>query len=239
MGSLPAASARSVKVALVFPPSADPTAPYLSLPTLAAWLRQHEVRVLPIDANLEAWEHVLREDVLRGLGDRVLARIADLEAKPRLSHQDALLHAALFGARAEAAYVPAAIAGALAVLRDRSGERFYDPAEYESAVATVEAAQRLVSAAHAPLAVDFVVMVANRACDVGILFSSDTDLVPALEAVLALRPQDPPACEVAAWVVPGVRPRSLSVRAVRVRRHLLTEVEYRSVADLTDYTRPS
>jgi len=48
------------------------------------------------------------------------------------------------------------------------------------------------------LAVDFVVMVANRACDVGILFSSDTDLVPALEAVLALRPQDPPACEVAA-----------------------------------------
>ncbi len=156
MGSLPAASARSVKVALVFPPSADPTAPYLSLPTLAAWLRQHEVRVLPIDANLEAWEHVLREDVLRGLGDRVLARIADLEAKPRLSHQDALLHAALFGARAEAAYVPAAIAGALAVLRDRSGERFYDPAEYESAVATVEAAQRLVSAAHAPLAVDFV-----------------------------------------------------------------------------------
>lgn len=89
------------------------------------------------------------------------------------------------------------------------------------------------------LAVDFVVMVANRACDVGILFSSDTDLVPALEAVLALRPQDPPACEVVAWAVPGVRPRSLSVRAARVRRHLLTEVEYRSVADLTDYTRSS
>jgi len=89
------------------------------------------------------------------------------------------------------------------------------------------------------LAVDFVVMVANRACDFGILFSSDTDLVPALEAVLASRPQDPPACEVAARVVPGVRARSLSVRAVRVGCHLLTEVEYRSVADLTDYTRSS
>ena len=44
------------------------------------------------------------------------------------------------------------------------------------------------------LAVDFVMMVARCGYDVGILFSSDTDLVPALEAVLALRPQDPPAC---------------------------------------------
>jgi len=87
------------------------------------------------------------------------------------------------------------------------------------------------------LAVDFVMTVARSECEEAILFSSDTDLVPALEAVLALRPQDPPACEVAAWAVPGARPRSLSVRAVRVRRHLLTEVEYRSVADLTDYAR--
>jgi uncharacterized LabA/DUF88 family protein len=87
------------------------------------------------------------------------------------------------------------------------------------------------------LAVDFVVMVANRACDVGILFSSDTDLVPALEAVLALRPQDPPACEVAAWAGPSGRPRSLSVPRVNLRRHLLSEADYRSVADLTDYTR--
>jgi uncharacterized LabA/DUF88 family protein len=84
------------------------------------------------------------------------------------------------------------------------------------------------------LAVDFVMTVARSECDVGILFSSDTDLTPALEAVIALRPGDPPACEVAAWAAPGGRPRSLAVRAARVRRHLLTEVDYRSVADLTD-----
>ena len=84
------------------------------------------------------------------------------------------------------------------------------------------------------LAVDFVMTVARSECDVGILFSSDTDLAPALEAVIALRPGDPPACEVAAWAAPGGRPRSLAVRAARVRRHLLTEVDYRSVADLTD-----
>ena len=38
------------------------------------------------------------------------------------------------------------------------------------------------------LAVDFVMMAARREFDVGVLFSSDTDLVPALEAVVALRP---------------------------------------------------
>jgi uncharacterized LabA/DUF88 family protein len=86
------------------------------------------------------------------------------------------------------------------------------------------------------LAVDFVMMVARGEFEVGILFSSDTDLVPALEAVLALRPQDSPACEVAAWAAPGVRPRSLSVRGASIRRHLLSEADFRTVADHTNYT---
>ena len=85
------------------------------------------------------------------------------------------------------------------------------------------------------LAVDFVMMVARSECDVGILFSSDTDLAPALEAVLALRPGDPPACEVAAWAAPSGRPQSLSVRGTRLRRHLLSEADFRAVADVTDY----
>jgi uncharacterized LabA/DUF88 family protein len=87
------------------------------------------------------------------------------------------------------------------------------------------------------LAVDFVLMAARGDYDVGVLFSTDTDLVPALEAVLALRPEGAPACEVAAWSAPGVRPRCLSVRGAHIRRHLLAEDEYRAVADLTDYTR--
>lgn len=87
------------------------------------------------------------------------------------------------------------------------------------------------------LAVDFVMMVARKECEVGILFSSDTDLVPALEAVIALRPGKAPACEVAAWAAPGARPRSLSVRGTRIVRHLLSEADYRLVADPIDYTR--
>jgi len=87
------------------------------------------------------------------------------------------------------------------------------------------------------LAVDFVMMIALRACDVGIMFSSDTDLVPALEAVIALRPGEPPPCELAAWVTPDARPRTLTVVGVRLRCHLLAEADFGSVADHTDYTR--
>jgi len=89
------------------------------------------------------------------------------------------------------------------------------------------------------LAVDFVMMVARNECDVAILFSSDTDLAPALEAVIALRPGSQPACEVAAWAAPGGRPRSLAVRGASIRRHLFSEADFRTVADLTDYTRSS
>ncbi|UQA55593.1 B12-binding domain-containing radical SAM protein [Polyangium aurulentum] len=145
-----------MKVALIYPPSCDPTAPYLSLPTLAAWLRKHGVEVTLVDANLEAWEHALTRERLEALGARIERRIASLEEKPSLSHTEQLAYSALWAARGDAAAVPGAIERALAVLRDRSGERFYDAPTYETAVATVEAAQRVVSAAFAPLSLDFV-----------------------------------------------------------------------------------
>src|SRR5262249_45070662 len=49
-----------VKIALVYPPTCDPTAPYLAVPMLTGFLRAHGVEVLPIDANLEAWDALLR-----------------------------------------------------------------------------------------------------------------------------------------------------------------------------------
>lgn len=87
------------------------------------------------------------------------------------------------------------------------------------------------------LAVDFVLLCARGEYDVGILFSSDTDLVPALEAVIALRPGAAPACEVAAWAPAHGHARVLSVRGVRLRHHLLGIADFVAVADETDYTR--
>lgn len=58
-------------VALVYPPTCDPTAPYLSLPTLTGWLRTHGVDVLPVDANVEAFDTLLRREPLHALAKRV------------------------------------------------------------------------------------------------------------------------------------------------------------------------
>ncbi len=145
-----------MRVALIYPPTCDPTAPYLSVPTLTAWLRTHGVEVLPIDANLEAWERLLTRDALGELGEHIEKRLQRLDRKPELSHVEQLAYTALWGARGDAAAAPDAIADALAVLRDASGERFHDETAYEAAVAAVDAAQRVVSAAHAPLEVNFV-----------------------------------------------------------------------------------
>ena len=87
------------------------------------------------------------------------------------------------------------------------------------------------------LAVDLVMMVARHECDVAVVFSSDTDLLPAIEAAIALRPGDSPCCEVAAWAGPGMRPRALSVRGARLRQHLLGPDDFRAVADVNDYAR--
>ena len=85
------------------------------------------------------------------------------------------------------------------------------------------------------LAVDFISMAIRREYDVGILFSTDTDLRPALEAVFSLRPG--PWCEVAAWRQPaGYSPR-LTIRANLPWCHWLSDQDFQSVADRTNYAR--
>src|SRR5262249_12878762 len=116
-------------VALVYPPTCDPTAPYLSVPTLAGYLRAGGVDVLPIDANVEAWDALLRRAPLEAMAARLEARLAALEARPALGHEEQLLYASLWRARGDAQAAPGAIDDAVALLRGQRGD-FYDPVEY-------------------------------------------------------------------------------------------------------------
>ncbi|MGA9479556.1 MAG: hypothetical protein WBV21_17410, partial [Desulfobacterales bacterium] len=70
-----------MKVALIFPPICDPTAPYIALPSLTAWLRFHSIEVVPIDANLECTEHLLQSHNLETLTARLAKRLSRLERK--------------------------------------------------------------------------------------------------------------------------------------------------------------
>jgi uncharacterized LabA/DUF88 family protein len=91
------------------------------------------------------------------------------------------------------------------------------------------------------LAIDFVQMAVQREYDVGILMSHDTDLAPALEAVVRLGSgatgQSVPRCEVAAWA--GSRsPQRLRVPGAAIWCHYLTAADFAIVADARDYRRP-
>ena len=85
------------------------------------------------------------------------------------------------------------------------------------------------------LAVDFVAMAADGAYDIGVIFSTDTDLVPPLEYVAKRFPsQRYPA--VAAWRS-NTGNRRLFSRQVNLWCHYLDRADYEIVADLTDYNR--
>jgi uncharacterized LabA/DUF88 family protein len=85
------------------------------------------------------------------------------------------------------------------------------------------------------LAVDFVMLAVTRAYDVGILVSTDTDLVPALEAVVGLGGNRGPRAEVAAWTSSRAAPR-LRITQARLWCHYLRVDDYRGIVDPTDYT---
>jgi anaerobic magnesium-protoporphyrin IX monomethyl ester cyclase len=142
-----------VKLALIFPPACDPTAPYPAVPALAGFLRPQGVEVLSIDANLEGFLALLRLKPLSELADRIEQRMANLQRRRSLDHQAQLELLTLGRVHGEARAVPGGIDAALEILR--RPERFFDPGMYADAVATVSAALRVISAAHAPLQLDF------------------------------------------------------------------------------------
>ena len=142
-----------MKLALIFPPACDPTAPYPSVPALAGFLRPQGIEVLSIDANLEGFRSLLRREPLSRLADTIERRLANLRRRRSLDHQAQLELLTLARVRDEARAVPSGIDAALAILRQP--ERFFDPGMYADAVTTINAALRVISAAYAPLQLDF------------------------------------------------------------------------------------
>jgi uncharacterized LabA/DUF88 family protein len=106
------------------------------------------------------------------------------------------------------------------------------PLRYPKAWPAEKAREKGVDVA---LAVDFVMLAVARVYDVGILVSTDTDLVPALEAVVGLGGNRGPRAEVAAWTSSRAAPR-LRVAQARLWCHYLRVDDYRGLVDPTDYT---
>jgi hypothetical protein len=89
------------------------------------------------------------------------------------------------------------------------------------------------------IAVDFAMMAVRKEYDVGILFSGDTDLLPALEAVASMPADERPEIEVATWLGENAS----NTRQLRLGPNfgggpicnLLRLEDYEHVRDNTDY----
>jgi hypothetical protein len=88
------------------------------------------------------------------------------------------------------------------------------------------------------LAVDLVSMGIRGQFDVAIVVSTDSDLEPALEAILELHGRPFPRCEVAGWATPGQWAPRIGGRHRQIWFHRLFEDDYSEVHDPTDYTLP-
>jgi hypothetical protein len=120
---------------------------------LTGFLRANGVEVLPVDANVEAYDRLLRPESLQAQAQRLEERLHALDKRPSLDHLARRTYLQLWRARGDAQAAPAGIAEARAVLKDEA--RFFDADQYERAVETMESALRLISAAHAPLDLSF------------------------------------------------------------------------------------
>ncbi len=140
-----------MKVALVFPPQGHFTQPYLSLPSLTAYLRANGVgEVWQLDENIEAYDHFLSAERLGRSLERIRAgeELARLDARPELRFSDMSRYQVLSEVALIGDEVARTIDEAKRVLRSK--QEFYDYERYLWAGRTVEQGLRIFSQEYAP-----------------------------------------------------------------------------------------
>ena len=139
-----------MKVALVFPPLADATQPYASLPALAGFLRsrkRHEVMLH--DANVEFLHHVLNGVRLEAASSSIAKRLRILEGNSKPHGRDADEYTRLMSAFLKAPVVTEDIDYAVAELTRR--ETFFDLARLDRAKRVIQDAMEVLSASYFPV----------------------------------------------------------------------------------------
>lgn len=140
-----------MRTLLIFPPQGHFTQPYLSLPTLTAYLEQNGYGdVHQMDVNIDAYDEFLSEARLRRSLQRIRAeeRLAELDAKEELIFSDMELYQTL----SEIALVGDSVASQVEEAKRviRSPKDFYDYERYLWAGRTMEQALRIFSFEYAP-----------------------------------------------------------------------------------------
>ena len=145
------AGGRKLKVLLIFPPDWYPSEPYLSLPTLTAFLRQAGHTVVQKDINLEMYDWFFSEDFLKRVFRRVtqqLDRYRKLDKKRGLEDWERDVQLALCDlTRPRIDALAKAAERAKAIVRSPD---FYDPDQLEWAINTFREITAAISLVYAP-----------------------------------------------------------------------------------------
>ncbi len=138
---------------LIHPPFADPTQPYLSLPTLKGWLRARGLDARVLDLNVEAAHWLFSPEELDNVGRRIGARFVDLNRTQSLSLDQQREYKALVESRGKIEHA----IGAEPPLREafQKREHFYDASTYAIARRKVEGYFEALSAAYWPFRFGF------------------------------------------------------------------------------------
>ncbi len=133
---------------LIDPPFADPTQPYVALPTLKGHLRAAGLDARVLDLNVGAFHHLFRPERIEDLARRLGARFAELNRSDSLDFSSQMEYRALGEARPGLEDLLAAEEPPLEVFRRR--DLFADPARYGLACRRVEALFEALGAVHFP-----------------------------------------------------------------------------------------
>ncbi len=138
---------------LLTPPLADPTQPYLSLPTLKGHLRARGLDARVVDVNLEATHWLFAHETLLDLGRRLGARFSYLNARYELTFEEQREYLALSEARPKLERVLGASPSPIEVFQTR--EHFYDAATYAFAQRQAEELFEALNAVYWPFRFGF------------------------------------------------------------------------------------
>ncbi len=130
---------------LIYPPFADPTWPYVSLPTLKGYLGKRGIRVAVRDLNVEAFSFLTLASTIEGWRQHLAARFQDLNGRESLT----LFEQMEYRRVAEALPLVHQDFGALlTVMHDEA--RFYDRAAYSAGRDGTEELFRIMEAVYFP-----------------------------------------------------------------------------------------
>ncbi len=138
---------------LIFPPQWIPTQPYLSLPSLTAFLKAHDCNVEQIDANVSFYNDILSKKGLSPFYEKAYSEFQELESRKELQAEVKKQYALLGGSILAGKYIVDRVDEAKRTLRDK--DKFYDFNELNDAFRILELGLKLASVAYYPTNLTF------------------------------------------------------------------------------------